>query len=389
MDLDRFKQSPIGQLVPISGYHEGKPFDHFAYVPDPLPHAIDLSSATWSAIVRAAEALGRLDIAGKRLPSPSLIARPAIRREAVITSALEGTYTTLPQVLESEVLEDEEPTRDVDEVLRFVRTAELGYALIRERPLSLNFIKTLHAKLMEGDPKCPEDEKGDFRKSQNFIGPRRAAVEKALFVPPPANDLLHDGLESWMNWIGPDGPIPILLKVALGHYQFETLHPFFDGNGRIGRLIVVLQLLESAHLSVPLLEISPYLEDHRDEYQEGLRKLSITGNFDAWVTFFVEAIRVQSDLGLAKIDDLLALKEEMVEQLREDRIRGTAIQLAEELIGSPVVRPSQLAKRYGVTYQAASYAIARLEDHGYLRKLRPESKRRIYISNQVVEILNR
>lgn len=386
MDTERFEDSPIGTLVPIRGVHDGREFEHYAVVPHPLPVSIDLSQSTWHAVTEAVHALGRLDSAGKGFPNPSRLTGPAIRSEAVSTSALEGTYTTLPQILESELL-DEEPSRDVDEVLRFIRTAELGFELIKERPLSLHVIKTLHGRLMQGDPRCPEDEQGDFRKRQNFIGPLRASITESFFVPPPPGDQLLDGLDAWMTWIHDASDVPLIVRAALGHYQFEALHPFFDGNGRIGRLIVVLQLLEGGHLTVPLLEVSPYFEDRRDQYQEFLRDVSATGDFDSWVRFFVEGILAQSESGLKKIDALVALRDEMIETLRHGNVRGTAIQLAEELIGFPVVAPAQLGRRYEITYQAAQHAIKRLEEFGFLEKVGEGTRRQLYVAPRVLEII--
>lgn len=387
MEVARFENSPIGSLVPIRGVHDREEFEHFAFVPRSLPRSVELSQATWSVVTEAVHVLGRLDSAGKGFPNPARLTRPAIRREAVSTSALEGTYTTLPQVLESELLEEEPVSRDVDEVLRFIRTAELGFELIKERPLSLHLIKTLHESLMETDPRCPEDERGVFRKRQNFIGPRRASITKSFFVPPPPGDQLLDRLENWIAWIHDASDIPLMVRAAIGHYQFETLHPFFDGNGRIGRLIIVLQFLEAGHLSVPLLEVSPYFEDRRDEYQEALRNVSASGDFDPWVRFFAEGVRVQSVRGLRNIDALISLRDEMIEALRKHNVRGTAIQLAEELIGFPVVAPAQLGRRYNITYQAAQHAIKRLEEFGFLRKVREDTRRQLYVAPRVFEIL--
>jgi Fic family protein len=386
MDIALFDDSPLGVLVPITGTHEGKHFEHFAFNPHPLPSSIGLTPTTWAVIGDAMHALGRLDSAGKRLPNPWLVARPAIRREAVSTSALEGTYTTLPEVLESELLEDEPKSRDVDEVLRFVRTAELGFELIRERPVSHSMIKTLHARLMEDDPRCPEDEKGDFRKRQNFIGPRRAGIVDSFFVPPPPGGAVQDAMDDWLRWIK-DADFPILVRSAVGHYQFETIHPFFDGNGRIGRLLIVLQLLEEDKLSEPILEISSFLEDHRDQYQDLLRAVSSTGDWDGWIGFFAEAVRSQSEQGLAKVDALLSVREQMVSLLHENRVRGAAVHLAEELIGLPVQVPARAAERLGITYQAAVNSLERLVGLGILRRVRANGRRRLYAADAVLEIL--
>lgn len=389
MDYELFKDSPVGTLVPISGTYGGKDFDHYAFVPNPLPESIELAQATWALVTDAMHALGRLDSAGKRLPNPRLVARPAIRREAVSTSALEGTYTTLPQVLESELLDDEPKSKDVDEVLRFVRAAELGYSLIRERPLTQSLIKTLHSQLMRSDPRCPEDEKGDYRKRQNFIGPRRAGIVDSYFVPPPPGDPVQDAMDDWINWTQPS-ELPTLVGCAVGHYQFESIHPFFDGNGRIGRLLIVLQLLKEEKLAEPLLEISSYFEDHRDEYQELLRRVSATGDWDSWMEFFAVAVRVQSEQGLAKVDALLALRDSMVADLHDRKVRGVAVQIAEELVGSPIQMPARVAERLDISYQAAVNALERLEDVGILRRVETRKKRRrLYAADAVLEVLER
>lgn len=386
MDIEKFRRSPIGRLEPIEGEHRGRPFSHYAFVPTDLPPEVELSAPTLLALSEAATAVGRLDGAGRRLPNPHLLTRPSIRREAVSTSALEGTYTTLPQILQSELFEDEEnPSRDVDEVLSYVRASEEAFRRIGDHPLSLNLIRDVHGILLRNDPKVSSAEKGEFRKRQNFIGPQDNRVEDSFFVPPPPGDLLVTGLHRWEVWIHRED-IPLLVRVAIGHYQFETLHPFVDGNGRIGRLIVALMLLESGDLSVPLLTISPYLEARRDEYQHRLRDLSVTGDYDAWTGFFLGALRSSAETALEKSEALLALRDEMVGRLRELRIRGTAIQATEDLIGDPVIVPTRLGKRYGVTYQAAVYTVNRMVEAGILEPAQVGS-RRVFLATRVLELL--
>jgi Fic family protein len=387
MDAKRFRRSPIGQVVPIKGHHRGKEFSHFAFVPDPLPADIPIPTSSWTLLSEAAHAIGRLDGAGRRLPSPRLLARPAIRQEAVSTSALEGTYTTLPQVLQSELLEEEErPTRDVNEVLGYVRAAEMAFEMVQERSITLGMIKEIHSVLMRDDPECPEEEKGAFRERQNFIGPRDAGIEDSHFVPPPPDHRLRDGLEEWIEWIHRE-EIPLLVRVATGHYQFETLHPFIDGNGRLGRLIAVLMLLEAGQLTVPLLNISPYLEQRRDEYQEKLREVSEAGDFVPWIEFFVGGLAHQATAAMDKADRLVALRESMVADLRAQKVRGIAIQIAEDLIGEPIVAASRLAKKYGVTYQAVVYAIDRLVGVQVLSPMEIRGGRKIYVAHRVLEEL--
>lgn len=390
MDIERFKNSPVGRLVAIKGEDAlGRPYDHFAFVPSPLPERIKLSDDTWDLVARAGVALGRLDGEGNRLPKPSTLARPQIRTEAVSSAALEGTYTTLPQVLQGELLE-EDRSDDINEVLDHIRAAELGFNVVGEgQPLGINLIKELHRQLMATDRKCSPNEKGEFRDRQNFIGPHPdSTIEESWFVPPPPTEEdLMQGIYEWEKWIH-DERINILVRLAVGHYQFEALHPFVDGNGRIGRLVVVLLLLHEATLTVPLLNLSPYLQDHRTEYQEHLREVSATGNFDPWVAFFSEAVRVQSVAGLEKIHRLLNFKDTILSDLWSRRIRGLATKIAEDLIGYPVVTPTDVRDRYEVSYQAAKNAIASLEGAGHVTQLQATGSRKVFASMAALEILH-
>lgn len=254
------------------------------------------------------------------------------------------------------------------------------------KPISLNLIRNLHGILVQNDPDMADAEKGDFRRRQNFIGPRDARVEDSHFVPPPPGDPLTNGLHRWEEWIHGES-VPLLVRVALGHYQFEVLHPFVDGNGRIARLIAVLMLLEDGLLSLPLLSISPYLEARDDEYRQRLRDVSMTGDFDPWLHFFLVALKVSAEEGLEKSERLLILREEMVGSLRSRRIRGLAIQATEDLIGSPVITPASMAERYGVTYQAAVYAIRSMVRAGLVAELKTDGRRRVFAAFQVLDIL--
>lgn len=388
MDIERFNQSPIGTLVPISGEDGlGRPFEHFAYVPAPLPAKIDLSADTWGVLADAQEAVGRLDGEGSRLLNPATVSRPSIRAEAISSSALEGTYTTLPQILQSELFDDE-GSRDVAEVRDYVRAAEMGFRLIEVgQPLSISMIRQLHRQLMASDKKFPANEKGEIRSRQNFIGPRPdSLVTESHFVPPPADDRLRQGIYAWEEWIH-RRDINRLVRTAVGHYQFETLHPFFDGNGRLGRLVAILLLLHEGALSVPLLTISPYLENRRSEYVDHLRNVSATGDFDPWVRFFCTGLKAQAEEAVAKVDTLLDIKDAMLADLHNRRVRGVAIRIAEDLIGFPYVTPAFVSHRYGVTWQAGTNALNLLERMGHLRKYPWRGNRLLFGSQLILDLL--
>ncbi|MGH2755930.1 MAG: Fic family protein, partial [Actinomycetota bacterium] len=225
MDIEKFKKSSIGDLEHIQGQDAfGRDYDHFAYVPHPLPSQITLKDSTWRLLADAMLQLGMLGGEGNRLPNPALIARPIIRAEAVSSSALEGTYTTLRQVLQSELFQ-ESPSAEVTEVLDQIRAFELGVALMADgKPLGVNLIKHLHGILMQNDARCPAGDKGEFRKRQNFIGPHpRARIEESFFVPPPP-EYVVDSIHEWETWMHDPSAAHVLVRAAVAHYQFETIH---------------------------------------------------------------------------------------------------------------------------------------------------------------------
>jgi Fic family protein len=388
MDIERFRTSPIGRLVEVRVADGGVDYEHFAYVPDPLPTRIPLTSATQRLYDEALLALGRLDGLARQLPDPSLLARPAIREEAVSTSALEGTYSTLPELFEAEFLEETQIDRPVREVRNYVTAAERGLAAIQDgTPVSIWLIRGLHETLMEGLGGHPGDI-GHVRNRQNWIGRRRGApITDSLFVPPPSGDVLQQGLEMWESWIH-NGDVPLLVRIATGHYQFETLHPFIDGNGRMGRLVAQLQLVEGKALTHPILNLSPYLEPRGDEYRERLRDLSATGDWDPWLAFFLEALLAQAEGASKRTTALLALRDEFINAVKERGIRGVALDVAAGLIGYPVITATFASKTYGVTFPAANTAIRRLMDIGILRELTGKSYGRIFAAPRVLALIS-
>lgn len=389
MDLEALAASPVGSLVSISGIdgRTGKTYEHKAFLPEPLPPSVSLTHEVYSAVTAATAAVARLDQAAFLLPNPSLLARPAIRREAVSTSALEGTYAAFTDVLEGEFLAENDRTAPVAEVVNYIQAAEHAFEWIANYPLSIGLLGTLQKTLVKGTLGENADA-GRVRLIQVCIGGGAGRIEDARFVPPPPGDQLLAGLEAWIEWINQEDDIPLLVKMALGHYQFETLHPFVDGNGRLGRLVCVLQLAWRRELRVPVLNLSPWLERRRGEYQDHLLQCSITGQFDKWITFFCEAVVAQSARAVEKITALLAWKERTVVQLRSARVRGVAVSIAEELIGYPVITPTLAAERYAVTYQAANAAIRRLTDLDILRERTGRSYARIFAAPEVLSIID-
>lgn len=213
-------------------------------------------------------------------------------------------------------------------------------------------------------------------------------MREARFVPPPPGDQLQAGLEAWEAWINADDDFPLIVKMALGHYQFETLHPFNDGNGRLGRLVCVLQLAARGELRVPVLNLSPWLEVRRREYQDHLLEISKTGKFDPWIRFFSEAVRAQAVLAVDRIDALLDWKEHALGRLREANIRGVAARIVEDLIGYPMITPMSASRMYSVSYPAANTAIRRLENLGILQERTGRRYARVFAAKDVLRIID-
>lgn len=393
MQVEDFDTSPVGRLVPVSGHdaYLGRDYNHFAFVPAPLPQTINLSMAAHKLADQASMSVGRLDFAVKRLPHPALLVRPALRREARSTSALEGTYATLEEVLEADYIDEADRRAEVREVLNYVRAAEQALDLVRSKPICLNVIAPLQATLVKGTRGDSWD-KGRLRESNVYIGERSKGVEASRFVPPPHGEHLIEGMSDWEKWIHAEDDYPLLIKVAMAHYQFETLHPFSDGNGRLGRLIVTLQLVTAGALTYPLLNLSSWLEPRKDEYKDLLLDISKTGDFDPWIRFFCEAVRHQAEDGVARVEELLAFQSELRQKLAAMHARGVVNAMAESLLGYPIITIPEAATLHRVTYPPAKKAIQTLVDLGALREM---SGRHFahgakgYICDPVMRVLSR
>lgn len=370
MQVDDFARSPVGRLVSISGHDAflNRDYNHFAFVPTALPKTIQLSLGTHKLADKASMSVGRLDFAVKRLPDPGLLVRPALRREAQSTSALEGTHATLEEVLEADYIEVANRRAEVREVLNYVHAAELALELIQTKPICLNVIAPLQATLVAGTRGDGWD-KGRLRESNVYIGERSKGIEASRFVPPPHGQHLIDGVSDWEKWIHAQDDYPLLVKIAMAHYQFETLHPFSDGNGRLGRLIVTLQLVTEGALTYPLLNLSSWLEDRKDEYKDLLLRISATGDFDPWIRFFCEAVHHQAEDGVKRIEELLAFQSDLRQRLSDAKVRGVVNSVADSLLGYPIITVPMVAQLHGVTYPPAKNAIATLIELGALREM--------------------
>ena len=389
MNIDAIADSPIGQLVPIYGFDQrtGKDYEHAAFLPSPLPAAISLQSETWTTVARAEAALGRLDEASQQLPDPGLLRHGAIRREAQSTSALEGTFAPFEDVLEPDLEDRATRSLEVWEILNYVAAAEQGFQWIESRPITAGLLSELQRTLVMGTPGQYSDA-GSIRDRQVVIGPRDSSVVDSRFTPPPPGDQLRTGVDQWVEWIRqPPGAMPPVVRAALAHYQFESLHPFSDGNGRIGRLLIVLQLMRDGVLREPILVVSPWFEAQRDDYQNQLLALSQRGDWDEWVRFFTSGVAEAANAFRLRIGELIDWRDSILHRVRDAGISGIAERITGELIGSPVLSAARVARTYGVSQQGAMNALRRLVDAGVLVE-RPRRGRRSFTSEGALELLS-
>ncbi|MFC1924750.1 Fic family protein [Chloroflexota bacterium] len=377
MDIDLFKNSPSGKLVGATG-------GYWAFVPDPLPPGLEWDGALVSQISRADLAIGTLSGLGEMLPNPHLLIYPFIRREAVLSSRIEGTQSSLSDLLLFEATRVEKQ-KDVKEVQNYVRAMEHGLKRLNELPLSLQFIRELHGILIEGvrgESAAP----GEFRRSQNWIGPTGALLKDAIFVPPPAPEM-QECLYQLEKFLHADMELPLLVQAALIHYQFEAIHPFMDGNGRIGRLLITLFLCQKNVIAKPLLYLSAFFEQHRQLYYDLLLKVSQTGAWREWIDFFLIAVTRQSNDALSRSRLLLDLLRQYSQMVRERRLSPTAGQLVELIFMKPVLNTRTAQEFLKVSYPSAQYALSSLEDAGIVTEITGRKRNKAYEAKEILKAL--
>jgi Fic family protein len=391
MELGRLRRSPIGRLIPIIG---PDPVTHEivsgqAFLPDPLPDELTLTTKTWTAVNTATAALARLDGAGRLIPSPGLLRRPTLRREAQSTSALEGTYAPFADVLAADRDDPASMTAELREVLNFERVAEYAFAWPEDRALTLGMLSELQRTLVRGTAGELSDA-GGLRDCIVVVGRRGSSLAEARFVPPPPGDQLRAGVESLLSWLANPPSLPTVIHAAMVHYQFETLHPYSDGNGRLGRLLVIVQLLRGAVIREPLLVVSPWFEQRRERYQDALLELSCDGSWDTWITFFAEGVAASAAESQQKVERLVALQAELRSRVQSAGKRGSAEHLAADLVGGPYVTGPMVAKSYGLTGQGAANAVRTLVELKILEPspLRMSRGTQLYVAPDVLRALS-
>ncbi len=362
MNSDEFGNSPIGHLVSIAGTDGrfGTTYQDSAYVAHPLAAEPELTAATWRIVTSANRALARLDQASRNVLAPHLLRRPTLRREAQSTSALEGTFAPLEQVLAAEVAENQS-SKELAEVMNYVEAANAAFEFVVERSVvTVGLLESVHALLVRGTDAETRDA-GRVRTSLVAIGSPTGSIADARFVPMPPGIELDVAVQDVIRWIGASSPDrEPLVAAAMAHYQFETIHPFNDGNGRIGRLLIVLQFMVDGLLHEPLLSVSPWFEARRKQYQEELAQVSATGRWDSWVQFFAAGIESSADDIAQRIDRLLAIQQRYVQIVQDASGRGLVRDIVDILIGDPFVSVPKLTKRFDRTSPAVTTAVGKL-----------------------------
>jgi Fic family protein len=378
MNVKKLSQSATGKLVKV-------PQGYWAFVPNPLPPKIEFSSRLVIALSEADRMLGALEGMGRTLPNPTLLVMPYARREAVLSSRIEGTQASLSDLFLFEAAKVKSEDSDVKEVANYVRAMNHGLKRLNELPLSLRLVREMHAKLLEG-VRGQEQTPGEFRRSQNWVGPAGTPLDQAVYVPPPPSEL-HAVLGDWEKYLHERESFPPLIQCALMHSQFESIHPFVDGNGRVGRLLITLFLCERGHLSQPLLYLSGFLEAHRSEYYERLQKIREDGDWIGWVDFFLRGVAEQARDALECAERILGLKERYRIRLQTKRATGTLLALLDGLFLNPYVTVAGAAKHMHVTFATAQSALNKLEDLKIVREVTGSKRNRVYCAEELLRMI--
>lgn len=381
MKPDDFTNEAPGQLVVA-------PEGHSAYVPNPLPPEYEMNRHTIGLLADAERALGELKGVGWSLPYPYLLISPFLRREAVLSSRIEGTTAGLQQLLLFEAAPTDAPEEpDVREVANYVAALELGFSLLERMPICLRLVRDVHARLMDG-VRGQEQRPGEFRNMPNLIGYRGATPETARFVPPPVMEM-GESLNLLEKYIGERrDDLPFLVQLALVHYQFETIHPFMDGNGRMGRLLIALQLREREYLPQPMLYLSAYFEQNREAYRDHLFNVSRAGEWTGWIDFFLQGLAEQSHDTTQRSHRLIELMGEYQQWALSASRTGNLAKLSNLIFAHPILSIANVQEWLEVTQPAASRLVQQLTDRGILVEITGRQRDRRFAAMAILEIVN-
>jgi Fic family protein len=380
--------NPSDFLSPEAGRVVRLPQGYAAFVPAPLPPTIKYDEDLIRGLSRADAALGELSGLGRLLPDPHLLIAPYVRREAVFSSRIEGTRTSLSDLLLDEVgagggAQTAADKADRREVRNYVSALEYGIQRLETLPLSQRLVREIHERLMSG-VRGGHATPGEFRRSQNWIGPPGSTPETAPYVPPPTGPMA-DLLADWEVFLHVRGEMPDLVQCAVMHEQFEAIHPFLDSNGRVGRLLITLFLVERGRLAQPLLYISDYLEAHRQDYYDLLQRVRTRGDWPSWLRFFLAGVEATSTAAARQTRYLIDLREAYRSKLDG---KPRALALLDALLVNPYLTAGRAAETLGVSLPTARAAIAALVDAGLLEEVSGRAWRRLYLARPILSAID-
>ncbi len=360
------------KMATRAGRYVTQPAGYRAFVPAALPPVppADLSGRLRTLLSRADHALGRLDGAVLTLPSPDLFVFMYVRKEAVLSSQIEGTESSLQNLLAAEAsLHDPDAPSDVGEVINYVRAMNHGLARLDDLPVSVRLIREIHAELMRG-VRGGKLQPGELRTSQNWIGPAGCTLREATFIPPPPHEV-PGALQALERFLHAEDALPPLVRVALAHAQFETIHPFLDGNGRVGRLLITFLLTERRLLAKPVLYLSHYFRRHRAEYYDRLQAVRDAGDWEGWLGFVLEGVIEVCGEAAGTAAAILRVREDCRARIAERMGRAAANghRILEELFDHPIIAVATVRDWLGMTQAGANNLVNRLADAGILREI--------------------
>lgn len=382
MNREDFVDNIHGKVVfTLQGY--------YAYIPDNLPPNLPPSWELSQKISIADRSLSELAGATRTLPNPHLFINSFLRREAVLSSRIEGTQASLSDLFFFEAAGEREKQSDVQEVVNYVEALNYGLERLNDFPLSVRLLCEIHEKLMKG-VRGNESRltPGEVRRSQNWIGKPGSSLMNAVYVPPPVDEM-KSCLGELEKYLHADSDLPPLVRLALIHYQFEAVHPFLDGNGRIGRLLITLLLIEEQLLSQPILYLSAFFERNRDDYYRLLLGVSQKAMWREWIEYFLKGVTEESKDAIIRANAVIDLWTKYRQKLQNERHSVSTLTLLDEIIKTPVMTYPKAQKILGVTNRAARQNIDKLVEIGLLREITERERYKIFVSTEIISILER
>ena len=377
MNKDDFHALQAGHVVLT-------PKGYLAFIPTPLPPEITYDHHLVLALSKADAALSELSGLGRHIINPHLLIASYIRIEAVLSSRIEGTRAGIADLLldDMETSDNASSNADLREVQNYATALDYGIDRLNSLPLSLRLVRETHARLMEG-VRGGNATPGEFRRSQNWIGPAGSTLSDAPYVPPPA-DVMMDCLSQWELFLQDRGRFPELIQCALLHEQFEAIHPFLDGNGRVGRLLITLFLIECGRLSQPLLYLSAYIEAHRQEYYDLLQRVRTHGDWNSWLHYFLRGVEVTSKQAVRQAGALMDLREQLHIEIRN---KPKAAALIDSLFTNPYITVSRASELLNVSLPTARQLVIALEEVGVLQEVTGRAWGKIYVATRILKLI--